>query len=481
VKSNALFLALILLCGASFGQNLPLMGVGVGGALSNIRLIQSVAASNTTTGADYSVTVAATGAGNGLIILQNDADNPAAPSVPTGVTGSTCVTDHTEASAANGRDTIFSCPNISSGITSVSIHRVSGHSSANVREYSGMKTSSMLDSVVSTQNNFTSGGNPLNSPTLASTQTDLGIGWCSQGSSTNVHGALVGEWGNLKDYPQPNDTTDSFAGDILNGLQSQFTYEATGDSHTYVCGVATYKSAVPGATPLGNLQGWYCDFENSTNGTTVTLAIFNAGCHGGNQTNVTIGTGFTIATAAQQTQLSPAVVNGTSYAGASGTRGISYDLSTNPVQKMTFHLQASQASISLLGFFTISDNSVLYDIVDVSAAGADLIVAQVQTGTPGIILECTAGNSAALSISLNTSYAIGLDFREGAGGTGTHKLSIWTGAPSYSTLVGTKTCASTGSNLATIVEFGQGHSAVGTGHLYVDNLQISNGSTSLAP
>jgi hypothetical protein len=339
-----------------------------------------------------------------------------------------------------------------------------------------MVSSSPLDSVVATQNNFTSGGNPLNSPTIACSQTDVGVGWCSQGSSANVHGALVGEWGNLKDYPQPNDTTDSFSGDIRNGLKSQFTYEATGDSHTYVCGVACYKSAVAGSTPAGNLQGWYCDFENSTNGTTLTTAILNAGCRGGNQNNVTVGTGFTVATAAQQTQVSASVVNGTSYSGAGGTRGLSYDLSTNPVQKSALTLQSGQAHLVTLGFFTISDNSQLYDIFDVTASGLDFIIAQVQTGSPGIILECTSGNSAALSISLNTSYAIEFEYNAG----GTHTMRLYTGS-SYGTLVGTKTCAATGSNNATKVEWGQGHSAVGTGHLYIDNIQISNGTTSLTP
>jgi hypothetical protein len=316
----------------------------------------------------------------------------------------------------------------------------------------------------------------LASPTITAAQTDLGIGWCSEGSSANSHYALVGEWGNIKDYPQLNDTTDSVAGDIINGLQSQFTFEATGDSHNYGCGVALYKSAVAGTTPPGNLQGWYCDFENSTNGTTLTTTILNAGCHGGYQTNVTVGTGFTVSTAASQPLNSAAVVNGTSYSSA-GTRGISYDLSTSPVQKSALTLQTPQANVSAIGFFTISDNSQLYDIFDVTASGTDFTIAQVQTGTPGIVLECVSGNSTALPISLNTSYAIEFDYRAG----GTHTMRLYTGSPTYSTLVGTKTCAATGSNNVTKVEWGQGHSSVGTGHLYIDNIEVSNGTVSLVP
>ncbi len=481
MKRLALCAVLVLAALHTVAASQKLLLIGVGGAtsvaVSNITLVNSTACFSNS-GTSYSCTIPSTAAGDGLIIIQEDADNPSAPTVPTGVTGSTCVTDHSYAQSNNeGRQTYFNCPNISAGTTTVTLHVASsGHSAVNVREYSGLATSSLLDTIVAAKTVTTSTTTEFSNP-LATSQTDLAVTSCSEGATATSNMAAGTGWGNGKKFVQTADATDSYAADMLN-VQGQITGILTGDSHNYTCILALYKSAVAGTPPTGNTPTAYSDFENSTNGTALTSAILIAGTHGGSCTWTGTSSGMTVSTSGEQATVQNVTTNGVTYtAPDAGTRGIAFDATvggnatctwvggnaTTASAGVWWKAPASQDATSPDSFITIGGNG--------AADYADAQLLQVSGGTRRVILEAPSCGACASSFitlpTLATWYMVTVQYVGG----GTHSLSIYD--TSGSQVGSTLTAAATGTNRPVSIQFGNSHGTAGTtgsNPYYFDNL-----------
>lgn len=457
-----------------------LLGIGkVGGAapVSNILLVQS-ATNFSNAGATYAVSLGATAAGNGLIIIQEDADNPAAPTVPTGVAGSTCVQDATYAQTNNeGRQTYFNCPNISAGTTTVTIHVTgSGHSVANVREYSGLATAALLDSIAAAKASNVTATALVSNPIIG-TQTDLAVGSCATGATATANMVAGTGWGHGKDFTQTADLTDSYAVDILNAVKGQSITFITGDSHTYTCIVALYKSAVAGSSS-GQYPTLYADFENSTNGTTVTAAILIAGSHGGTCTWTVTGANAVVSTSGQQSTTTNESVNGVTYTSPdAGTRGIRYDPSVagTGVEQCSFLNGVSSVSAGVWWLApAIQDATQPYDVFELAGGGDSAIAQLIQSGggTRVMLLEIpSCGGSDCGHITLPTMgvwYKLTLKRVQ----NGTSSLSIY---DSTGTQVGATITGTSANFASTLVGIGDAHAGVGTSpnnYYYFDNLLV---------
>lgn len=456
-------------------------GNGGGAASSNNVLVQSAICSNGSGTGTYNCTLSATGTGNLILIQEADLGaSAAAPSVPTDG-GDTFVQDCTNAVASNGRLTYFSFPNSVSGRTTFAINPTASISQATIEEWSGMATASPLDVCVGALHSTSDVSWLSNS--LAATQTDLAIG-ATYDRVNNTDNFTSGDvWTAIppclnpgNHCGNPTDGDGYFVQYIKNGLKSHFTSVGTINNSRFIQnGLALYKSAVVGSAPSGNLVTGLSDFENGANGNTLTAAIAAGGSHGvcSEPTNwsfgVGAGTGFTVATAAQQNNFTQNTTNGTTYAAAAGTRGISYDLSTSPVNQTLCAFPATVSQASLVAEVNISSNAQLYSILQINGSGGtDRLGAQVQTGSVTIVAECGGASGSGIAFTLGTNIAIFVQYVQN--GTGTVKVY---GGTNYGTLLGTSTCALT-NTAATSAEFGQTHNAVGSGTLIIDNMAVDS-------
>jgi hypothetical protein len=388
---------------------------------SNIVLVQNQVCTSGTTNAPYACTITSTGSGHLIVILENDADNPAAPSLPTDG-GDTFTQDFTSAQVnGEGRSTIFHLCNSISGKTSITINQTSGHSSANIREYSGTATASCLD-VVNSSLSGNSSTSIMNSNELAATQNDVAISWCSTGVTATAHMAVADVWTDGIDYPQVNDAGDSFSADILNAFPSNITGLFQGDSHNYGCGIALFKSAVAGS-PSGIRPNLYVDFGGITNGTTLTPA--NMTLNGSHDVNgVWTGstsplTGMTASTSCATNPVTPVYSNGTKYTTAAN--GLAYDLSQ--ANKNLGYGTGTVTSAAAGGFITFpnpSDAVNPYTVLGFTAGGLDRAELFVQNAAWG--LETAGGDSSTQSFTYGTLYWWTMQYNAG----GTHKLRLYT-------------------------------------------------------
>src|SRR5258708_7846302 len=249
LRLAALFL---LLVSSAYGQMLQTITNDVkhGTPASNIAIVQSATCASTVSGTAFSCSLSATGTGNFLSVVETDYSGAAAPIVPTASSG-TFVTDKTQTGTV-GRVTYFSICNAPSGLTSVTIHQASGHSSAVVTEWSGVATSSCFDNSsasalqVATSTSWVgfTGGTTSNLNGLAlgdsynlSNNTDnftVGTGWTVVPACNNP-GNHCG---------QPTDGDGNFLEYAVN-LQGQTTPLGTINSaRTQETSFAFYKSAV---------------------------------------------------------------------------------------------------------------------------------------------------------------------------------------------------------------------------------------------
>jgi hypothetical protein len=475
---------LIALLGSNpflFGQQAQQVLISIGGAAaSNIILLHSTTCNNTTGATTVVCTVPSTTAGSFLEITEEDADNPAAPSLPTGE--ATAVQDGTFPASANGRTTIFHVASSNGGVTTITGHpATSTHSSMNVREYTGVSSSAPLDAITagSTYLSNVSTASPL-TDTLSASQIDLVIAVCSEGSSANSHYVAGPGFGNIADFPQPNDATDTAAVDLLNGTKGQYTGYFTADSHNHNCVLALYKSAVAGSAPSGDFPSVYADFENSTNGTTVTAAILAAGTHGGPcQINGAGAGGWTltgaaliVSTSGEKATVNTHTTQGTTYtAPDSGTRGLRYDPG-NGGATANCALQTSQGTVTAGVWWqspaTVPDTTT-HSVLTVANPGNDFAAISLVAGQSYMVCETFGGDSAIhIAISASTWYRLTVQYIAG----GTHSCAVYDAS---GTQVGsTATHAATGNFKVTTVEVGNSHGGAGTvgNFAYVDNLVI---------
>lgn len=466
---------------------------GASAPVSNIVLIQSVTCTNGASG-NYNCTLASTGTGNLILVQEFDyAGSPAAPSIPTDG-GDTFVQDCTNPSSPTvGRATYFSFPNSVSGRTTFTIRPASGASSAVVEEWSGMATASPLDVCVSDLKNLT--GTSWGAFQLGAAQTDLAIGaGYNRVNNTDVWTA-GGEWTIM---PACDNGASKFCGDttdgdgatvqyIINGKKSGFTtYGTINNSRTILGSMALYKSAVAGTPPAGNLVTGYCGFENSSNGTAITAAILAGGCKGiaaptANGTNLGWSStasfaGMTVATAAQQNDISQNTTNGTTYAAASGTRGVAYTPSSGPtVALLTFPNTTGHASAMVQFTMPPGGDNTLYSALTINGTGgADFCDAQTQTST-SIALETKGATSSSITgLTNGASYFLSLTY-DGTTSPDTCTLKVYDSSGSQ--VGSTLTQTSTGNNaiVASSASFGQSHAATGPGGttLNYDNFKVN--------
>ena len=449
-KLKALFLFVVLLAPGklAFSQT---------GSASNIQLVQSVECEQSGISGSYACTLAPTGTGHLLTAQEFDfANTPGTPATPPGWTQD-CVKNNGSA----GQITYFSYPNAPAGITSVAFVPSSSASSAVVSEWSGMATASPFDGCDGYVDNNGAGTHWSSGAALAS-QTDLAIG-AALNRTNDANGFAPSDvWTALMDAPQTHSGAEGWTAYIANGLQSPFTALGTMTSAVDVLSsVALYKSAVADTTPTGALVSSYSDFENSTDGTTLTAAILNAGTHGMgiNQWTLASSSGFTVCTAGSLPSYASMTTNGTTYPAGAGTRGICYDMATGGANNAYERIPADNLTVTAYVNVNVGTNVTSYSSpVFVGAAGADGAAFTINSSGQ-LELECSIANpvdypiSPATLTAANTTYGVWLQYVGG----GTHTLKVYSNPSTNPSLIGTATCPAQGSNYATEVGFGEFH------------------------
>lgn len=314
---------------------------------------QSKACNNGITGTSYACLMNSSATGGTAIVGENDADNPAgAAGVPT-CSGCTFVADGNFLNGASGHMNWFHSTVLPAGATSITINSTSGHSSANVRIYTGL--SGALD-VISAAETTNASSSILTTAPLTTTQTDLSLGWCKEGITTAAGMSPRGVWANGTDFPQPNDGTDTFVADVQNAVLSQFmaTMSAT-STQSYACGVVSYKSAVTGSAPTGNSPAFWVNGAGNANSTAASVANMQTGTYGGYTWVLTGSGGQTWTTACHHALSNNVTVNGVTYTPGTdpGTTGLSYVMDTNPATAFeAFNLPATGvASFVMSGWY----------------------------------------------------------------------------------------------------------------------------------
>lgn len=448
-----------------------------GGGPSNITLIQSVVCTSGASTGSTSCTTTATGSGNLLVYYVHAGDNTSANSVPTSSSGtwSQACTFTT-----NGRVSIYYMANSPSGITAVATHEAASNHTASVfYEFSGIATASPLDVCSSAELSITS-TTPA-TPTLATTQTDIVIGWTREDSSGSLTTHTAGPQWTAAYAPQASDGNASVVEyyTALNNIQSQNTPDFTIDSHGWRTGAVAFKSAVAGTTPTGNTSvSTYADFENSTNGTTVTGAIAAAGFHGGgcdqvgaggSDPGVTVSGTLVVSTTGQKGTVLNETTNGVTYAAPdAGTRGYRYDPGNGGATvncRFNTTSNAVSAGVWWLSPSTFPDTTT-HSVVTVSNPGNDFAAIAMPASQSYMVCETQGGDSTGhIAIAGNTWYRLTVQYNA----AGTHQCGVYdiTG-----TQVGsTATHAATGNFVATTVQFGNSHGGAGTtgNFAYIDN------------
>ena len=423
---------------------------------SNIQLVQSVSCQQSGSSGSYSCMLAATGAGHLLTAQEFDFVNaPGTPATPAGWTQD-CVRNNGTA----GQITFFSYPNAPGGVTTVMFTPSSGASSAVVSEWSGAATSSPFDGCDGYVDNGGTGAYWFSGAKLSS-QTDLAIGAALHvGSASN--GFAPGDvWTRLTDAPQTQGPGEGWTEYIANGSQGPFTALGTTASAVDVLStVALYKSAVAGTGTTGALVSSYSDFEASSDGTTLTAEILNAGTHGmGINVWALNSNAFTVCTAGSLPFYSNATTNGTTYAAGEGTRGICYDMPTGG--QAVEAIPAQSLTVTAYVNVNVGSNVTSYSApVFVGAPGVDGAAFAINSSGQ-LELECASANPQDYPISpatlavANTTYGVWLQY---AGG-GTHTLKIYANPTTSPTLIGTATCPAQGTNYATEVGIGEFNAA----------------------
>lgn len=144
----------------------------------------------------------------------------------------------------------------------------------------------------------------------------------------------------------------------------------TSASGTVVFGKWKIKTQVNGTTvdnPVSGRPSVYMDFENSTDGTTLTTSILNAGIKAG---GVGVWSGSSssmkVSAACERQLTSPVGLifgGGTAYDDSGSTRGIKYDLSTATASSFLYSFNAT-SPVSSLGYWFLTDRYDPNDITD---------------------------------------------------------------------------------------------------------------------
>lgn len=473
-------LAFSLLC---YGQILgPILTTAT--ASPNVIFVSSTACNNGTGATTVVCTVPALTAGAFIVLFENDADNPAAPSLPTGGCSVTWVQDGTFSAAINGRITVFHCQSATGAATTITGNpALSTHSSMNARVYTGIASSTPVNFISPAYANNTASLTVQYTNTESGSQTDLAIAVCSEGVNNNAHYVLGPGYGNLTDFPQPNDGTDTAAEDVVNAKTSQWTGSFTTDAHNYNCLQIMYKAANPGSAPAGNQPSFYTDFEGVTNAASVTAAQLANSTHGGNCAWTLGGAALQGATLGEKPTVLNQTVNGATYAAPdTGTLGIRYDPGLGGAQGLCTFLIAQTnvtAGIWWKSPATLPDTTTHSFITIGGAGAADFSMCALAAGQSYVVNETFGGDSTGhINISASTWYRATVQYNKG----GTHSCNLY---DISGTLLGSVSHAATGSNNAVNAVVGNNHGGAGTSnnYAYEDNfvVDIINNTFPLIP
>jgi hypothetical protein len=215
------------------------------------------------------------------------------------------------------------------------------------------------------------------------------------------------------------------------------------------------------------------DFENGTNGDTITTGILAAGTHGGNGAWSIAGTAslLTVATASEFALHTSVTISGTTYTDAGATRGLKYLHTTGTASAYISYAFLTNSPTVSAGFFFHNGNVALadtnrYTIGGFAGLGSDYAEAQLNTG--GVYLETAGGNGATVTLpSAGALYYVTIQYvRNGTSAMNIYETSTWT-------LIGSSTHA-TGDYAATHFDLGKTGSETGTNGAYYlfDDLKI---------
>jgi len=477
MRRLALFCILVLfLCAPrGYAQSMMLLGTGNSGSpVSNQQLATPVTCGHASGTLAYNCTITATVGGELLVVKQYESDVNNAAITPTDNIG-TCTWNLDYGSSNTGRFSTFSCVNAPAGITTVTLQPgASSPSMGIVYTMTGAATASAFDTnsaaYVVTSTNL--GSNPA----IAGSQNvaSFGCTWNTVRASPGL--TNYGVWSAVTTSAQgSNSLSCSY---ILNGKWGQYVYHSLSTNNdAWTSFVDTYKSAVVGTVPSGNLPTQWSNFENGNDGDVLTAAILNAGTLGGGCTwSAPAAGGFKVATAGSLPIINNVTVNGTTYTSATAnTRGIQYDMGDNGITSAcNLPADLSSASATVTNGFDIktgtTDAGVWSGVSIVGAAAADYVIFNITNGL--FVQECKSGSGTLLTGSstaaANTAYKGSIKYVRG----GTHLMNVYdTSGASLATF----SCAATGTtNIHSASIIGNNHAGTGTvGNLvYVDNLQI---------
>lgn len=424
---------------------------------ANAAVVQATACTSGTGSGNTACTIPSTGAGNLLAVWEFDYQTTNNGSVPTNAGGGTWTQSCTWATSI--RTSVYTLPNTVSGITSITVRPNTGRSTAVIYEISGMATSSVVDACVT--NLISASGAAQRSDPVTSAQSDVALGATFTANTSTPAQVATDNWVSTVDSPNTPGTGDAFSGVILNG-SGQFVWRTTNGSggSTFRNYIALFKTSVVGTPPTGFLNTTVIDFENSTNGTQVAVAIANAGSHGGCFVWSKVGTGthFLVATSGQKDFTQNNTANGVTFNAASGgSRGWSYDMQDSGTS-FQCTVPTSVASVCVGGWIKTGTNegggAVLSAVSLVNTSNLDYAILNHTQGY--FIVEVKSSTTPAqVAVSANTWYKYALHYVAG----GTHSVTIF---DSTGALVGTSTDVSTGVNNMSNLQIGNNHAGTGT-------------------
>jgi hypothetical protein len=225
--------------------------------------------------------------------------------------------------------------------------------------------------------------------------------------------------------------------------------------------------------PPGNTVSSFSDFENGSNGNSVTTAILNAGTYGAgvNQWSADAGAFTVCNSGSMPTFLQTTVIGGPTYPPGAGTRGICYNMMNGgeALENINSKTVTLYMNVNLGADVTHYSNPVIIGNFGVDDAAFTI------KWTGQLELECPFANpedyviSGANQAQANTPYGIWLQY-DSAGGH--HTIKIYSNPATDPQLIGTATCPAQGSTAATTLGFGEFHGgAVGlTGIRSFDSL-----------
>jgi len=266
---------------------------------------------------------------------------------------------------------------------------------------------------------------------------------------------------------------DGGAQDTFTENPRDFAYLVLGsaagnlDAMTYYVGNVYIDSALGGGPP----PSAYIDFENSTNGTTITTDVLAASTHCGNgiwSLTTSPINGMTISTDAQKQLPSPVTTCGTRYTDVTGTRGLRYDISqTARYAAYNWSTTSNRASVGFFYKITVTDTNY-YSVFNINGrSGLDYAVLNIHDGA--IRLEVGSQiSSAPISISPNTWYWITMQYNAG----GTHHLQVYD--TTNWTLLGDISNGATGNDSPGGISMGRTGSETGypSAYWYYDNVIV---------